>query len=429
MSQHSLLRRRGALLAIAAVGALTLAGCTASGGGDETPSEAADSFSFSFGKTANDEFYEQMAAKYMEETGVDIEVIPIPSDGYIQALSTQLQAGNATDLFVATPGAGQANGVVRLAEAGLVEPLGDASAAIIPEGTEYLYGEDDKIYGQPTSLSANGLVWSSTAAADAGVSEFPSDFDTLLETCTDTNGAGIPFTVLAGAVPPNLGLLGQALAITRVYAVDPDWNEQRSAGDVTFADSGWKQVLEDFIAMKDASCFQDGAAGAGFDAITGGIVQGKALSAAIPGSAAAVLTGASQGKYELNVQAVPPAEGGDPWIIASPLQAWASNAKSDPSVKLAVQKFLDWAAEPENLVEFANLSGGIPVAGADPSEFSPQFAAVADLIADGSFSPEPNLSWPNPSVYDALCVGMQGLLTGQTDVDGVLASMDAAWDQ
>ena len=41
----------------------------------------------------------------------------------------------------------------------------------------------------------------------------------------------------------------------------------------------------------------------------------------------------------------------------------------------------------------------------------------------------PNATWPNPAVYDALGVGVQGLLTGQTTVDSVLEEMDAAWDQ
>ena len=67
--------------------------------------------------------------------------------------------------------------------------------------------------------------------------------------------------------------------------------------------------------------------------------------------------------------------------------------------------------------------------GAEDSELLPQYAPVGDLIAAGSYSPEPNLSWPNAAVYDALSVGMQGLLTGQTTVDGILESMDAAWDE
>lgn len=430
MLYTSAVPRRAGLTACAAIGALALAACSAPGGEDESSATAADGFSFSFPvATDTEDFYEELALKYMDETGVDIELVPIPGDGYHQTLSTQLQAGNASDLFMAVPGGGQANGVVKLAESQLLEPLDEEAAGVIPEGTESLYSVDGQVYGQPASLSANGLIWNDASATDAGITGFPADFDALLDACGDARDGGVTFTALAGAVPPNLGFIGQALAATRVYAVDPDWNDQRAAGDVTFADSGWEQVLEDFVAMNNAGCFQDGAIGGNFDAITRGMVEGTALSAAIPGSAATALSGASKGEQTFDVRAVPPTSGEAPWIIASPLYAWASNASSDSGVKLAVQDFLDWAAQPENLVEFADLSGAIPVAGADAADISPQFAPVAELIASGSFSPEPNLAWPNASVYDALGTGMQGLLTGQNSVDDVLASMDAAWEQ
>ena len=433
MTQHNSIRgRRWALLAIPVIGAVTLAGCSGSGGGggDASTSAAAQSFTFSFPQ-ANDaeDFYQTIAQQYMDETGVEIELLPVPGDQAASMMNTQLQAGNASDLLIVTPGAGQTNGVVRLAEAGLLAPLGEASAAVIPPTTEGLYTFDGEVYGQPTSLSANGLIWNPDVAASAGINDYPESFDDLIAACGEARSAGLDFTVLAGTVPPNLGFIAQVISATRVYAADPDWNEQRAAGDVTFADSGWKQVLEDFVEMNDGGCFQEGAAGGNFDSITGGLIGGTALSASIPGSAATALSGASQGKYTLDVRPFPPAGSEDPWLIASPLFAWASNGKSDESVQLAVQEFLDWVAQPENSVEFANLSGSIPVAGAEDAELLPQYAPVGDLVSAGSYSPEPNLSWPNASVYDALSVGMQGLLTGQTNIDGILESMDAAWDE
>lgn len=432
MTQHQ--RRSGsrwALLAITTIGAVTLAGCSGSGGDtEESPGEAANSFTFSFPQ-ANDaeDFYQTTAQQYLDETGVEIELLPLPADTYYQQINTQLQAGNAADLIIAPPGGGQASGVVRLAEAGLLAPLGPESAAVIPAGTESLYSVDGEVYGQPTSLSANGLVWNPDVAASAGIDEFPESYEDLLAACADAQSAGVDFLVLAGSVPPNLGFLAQVISATRVYAAEPDWNEQRAAGEVTFADSEWKQVLEDFVELNDSGCFQDGAAGGNFDTISGGLSGGTAISASIPGGAATTLSGASQGKYTFDVRAFPPAGSEQPWLIASPLYAWASNGKSDPSVQAAVQEFLDWAAQPVNAVEFANISGGIPIVGAEDAELLPDFAPVADLIASGSYSPEPNITWPNAGVYDALSVGMQGLLTGQSTVDGILESMDAAWDQ
>ena len=85
-----------------------------------------------------DDYYAKMAAKYTEETGVEIEMIPYPSDAYNTQVTTQLQAGNAADMMVLAPGTGQAISVVTLAEADFLEPLDDTSAAVIPEGSENL---------------------------------------------------------------------------------------------------------------------------------------------------------------------------------------------------------------------------------------------------------------------------------------------------
>ncbi len=59
---------------------------------------------------------------------------------------------------------------------------------------------------------------------------------------------------------------------------------------------------------------------------------------------------------------------------------------------------------------------------------TPVFEPVADLLTDGDYVALPNLEWPNPAVYDALATGVQGLLSGQGDIQTVLENMDRAWD-
>lgn len=57
------------------------------------------------------------------------------------------------------------------------------------------------------------------------------------------------------------------------------------------------------------------------------------------------------------------------------------------------------------------------------------YEGVSDLLKNGDYTPLPNQAWANASVYDAMATGVQGLLTGQSSIDQVLASMDTAWDQ
>ena len=130
-----------------------------------------------------DEFLGLTVIQPLAETGVEIEMIPYPSDAYNTQVTTQLQAGNAADMMVLAPGTGQAISVVTLAEADFLEPLDDTSAAVIPEGTENLYEVDGEIYGQPTALAPVGLIYNGAGGEEVGIEAYPETFDELLEAC------------------------------------------------------------------------------------------------------------------------------------------------------------------------------------------------------------------------------------------------------
>ena len=426
-------RRLGVLVAVPVISALTLAAC--GGGGEDGGNEgsdgsggAADSFSLTFNAAAGGTSpWETLAETYTEETGVEVETTSLPPDSYGLTLRTQLQGGNAPDVMVLNPGAGIPESVLPLAEAGHLEPLGDESAALIPEGSDDLFGIDGQNYAQPTDLIPVGMAYNAAAAEEAGV-EDPEDFEQLLEACQTLADDGKSFLAVAGSAPPNTGLMTMGIAATRVYAETPDWDAQRAAGDVTFADSeGWQETLQAVVDMNEAGCFQEGVAGGGFDAITQGLTQGTSLAAFVPGAAATELNNATEG-LELTIQDFPPAEGGERFLLASPNYSLAINAAADDATKQAAQDFLAWMAEPENAAQFTEIQGGVAITGPDEN-LSPVYEPVAGLLEDGDYVPLPNLNWPNPSVYDSLASGISGLLAGQGDVQSVLEAADQAWEQ
>ena len=148
---------RWSLLAVPVAGALVLAGCSGSAGNDDggsTEDPDADAASRSWSPQANDadDFYAQIARQYSEETGIEIEVIPYPSDAYNTQVTTQLQAGNAADMMILSPGTGQPISVITLAEAGFLEPLDETSAGILPAGSEAQFQIDGDTFAQPTAL-------------------------------------------------------------------------------------------------------------------------------------------------------------------------------------------------------------------------------------------------------------------------------------
>jgi raffinose/stachyose/melibiose transport system substrate-binding protein len=432
MTQHSSsARRRAAMIAAPVLGALLLAGCSASGGDadDSGDDSGAAEFSFTFATSNNLESpYETLAKAYMEANpDVTITTNPTPNDKYGETIRTQFQAGNAADVIQTTPGSGDARGIIPLAEAGFLEPLGDTAADLVPAGSETIFELDGEVYGQPMDFTIAAVVASMGTAAMNGLEEWPTTEADLYDACSALAADGKSLLALAGAAGPNAGLTAQGIAATRVYAETPDWNEQRAAGDTTFAESeGWADTLQTIVDLKDGGCFQPGAEGGGFDAITNGLSQGTSVGSFIPSGSAVEIATAAPPEADFKVQPFPPADGGDPYVIASSNYTISINAASEN--KDAAADFVEWLATPEAQEIYYEASGLLPIASYQDLDLSETiYSPVVDLLAEGSYTPLPNNIWPNPAVYEALQVGVQGLLTGQKTTDEVLQDMDAAW--
>lgn len=431
---HSKRRARTAYAVLAAGTAVALlAGC--SGGGSTqsntptTPVEPANTFTLIGPMMAADgsSALDQIAKQYEQETGVSIKVEGVAPDGYDQALRTRLQAGSAPDLMSLTPGGTFPTSILTLAKAELLAPIAEASAKqSVSPGMDYLVSVDGTYYGQPTGLTVYGVIYNDATASNAGVS-YPKTIDDMLQQCRRLGG-NPSMMALAGAVPSSASVLAQTLSATLVYAKDPKWNQKRQSGEVTFAGSAeWREVLETFKQMVDAGCFQAGAAGAGFDALFGGILKGSSLSISMPSLAVGELTRINPAA-PITVNAPPTVAKGKSFVIAGPGAAFGINAKADPSHQAAAQQFLDWMAKPENAKKYASLEGSVAVAALGDTEALPAtLQPVAPLLAAGDFVNFPSNDWSGPEVNNALGVGLQGLLTGQSNIDAILTAMDQAW--
>lgn len=429
MTQQRRLTRIAGLLVVPATAALVLAGCSGSGSG--TGDGNADSFTFTFATSNNLESpYEALAKAYMEANpDITITTNPTPNDKYGETIRTQFQAGNASDVVQTTPGSGDARGLVPLAEAGFLEPLGDTATSLVPSGSEPLFEIDGKTYGQPMDFTIGAVVASMGTAAQNGIDEWPTTMDQFYAECETLTGQGKSMLALAGAAGPNAGLTAQGIAATRVYEVEPDFNAERAAGDTTFAEStGWKDALQTIIDLKDRGCFQPGAEGGGFDAITNGLAQGTSIGSFIPSGSAVEIASAAPAEANFKVQPFPAAKGEKPFVLASSNYTISINAKSEK--KDAAAAFVEWLSTPEAQEKYYEVSGLLPISEYKNLDLSDTiYSPIVDILAEGSYTTLPNNVWPNPAVYEALQVGVQGLLTGQTQIDQVLQNMDNAWGE
>ncbi|BCW44807.1 ABC transporter substrate-binding protein [Arthrobacter sp. StoSoilB5] len=426
MAHYHRARRVATLLAVPILGSLALAGCSSNANPAGGGNEIAIAFGVTTGQTNP---YQELAAEYQRQhPDVKLTLNAIPLDSYDQTIRTQLQSGNASDIIATTPGSGQASSVITLAKAGLLQPLDDSATKTIPKGNEELLQTDGKTYGQALGLTYIGTVVNESFIKETGIS-YPSDWNSLLEACSTAKSKGKSLFVIAGQLPPSTSSTAQIIAATRVYAKNPDWNKQRADKKVTFAGTqGWQDTLEAIVKMKDAGCFQDGAAGAGPESLTQNLGAKPWLAVTAPSSVTGELSGAAPDQ-SFSVSDFPPVSSGDKHFGYANANFSLSLTKSAPHTD-AAKKFLNWAAEPEQTALFAKVQGTLPVGQTKEADLAgTPYANVSSQLAKGDYVAMPNSNWPNAAVTDALASGVQGLLTGQQTPDQVLRAMDSAWDK
>lgn len=422
------LRAAGVLLIPAA---LIVSGCSGGSGGDNGGGDGATSFTYAYSTSGDGTvkpWQEVMAEAYMKEhPDIKITLNNIPNDKYGDTLRTQLQAGNASDVLETAPGSGQTRSMIPLAEAGFLEPLGQYATDLIPSGQEKLYQIDGKTYGMANDFNVSAVVAGLGTAADNGIDDWFDNSDDLLAACDKLKGDGKSLFALAGAAGPNVGITATILAATRVYADEPDWNERRTAGEVTFADSqGWHDALDLFVKLNEDGCFQPGAQGAGFDVLSTALNGQTAVAGFLPSAVAQSLE-LQTPAANFEVVPFPPAKGGKPFIFAGSNYSLSVNAKS--KAKQAAEDFVQWVGAPEQAQAFFDASGLLPAGDRSSIDLSKTvYTDVVPLLDSGSFVTFPPNEWTNLRAYDTLQSGVQGLLTGQKTVDQVLADLDTAWD-
>ncbi|MDH2444866.1 extracellular solute-binding protein [Amnibacterium sp. CER49] len=427
------IRRAAAIAAVAAVG-VSLAACSGgasgsgSGSGGGSSAKEPQSFTFAFSEAnTKDNSLEQVATAFEKlHKGVKITIQKLPAESVGQAIATRVQGGNAPDVFAAESGIGQVNAIQPWAKAGLLLPITDpaVTTALKPAGlSQFQYG--GKTYAVSRGSGLNGIIWNADAAKSIGVNLTDSStFQDVLSGCAAAKAKGKSLFGLAGAVPPNPGILAQIIATSTVYGPDQNWNTERAAGKVKFATTaGWKQALEAIQTMYKQGCFQPGATGAGFDALTNGASSGQFFGFFAPGGAAASVNAASGGHVHLTVLPLP-SPSGTTYASVSSDQVVAASAKTK-SPKL-VQQFLSYIAGPDGQ-KVVSVGVGYPVGTKDASALPDTYKPVASILTSPNVRSFPSIEWTNGKISNDLGAGVQGILTGQKTVAQVLDQLDTDW--
>jgi len=353
---------------------------------------------------------------------VKIEYYPLVS--YQQTLLSQLQAGNAADIIFGNGGTGQLYGFLELAKANrLADIAGSPWVKRIPPTGKSLYTVGKKVYGLPLGYVLVGVVYDKAQFAALKL-KVPQTFAQLLGVCRTARANGKAAFSIAGTAFPNVGIWLQMIAASSVYSKDPDWNAKRIAGKTTFQNSDWRVALTRFKSMVDTGCFQDGAQGGSIQANWSNVATGRTLGMGGPASVIPSVLGVKP-DLKLGIFPFPGTTAAATRATVGLADGIAINAASSHIAE--AKKFLSFVAREGQSRIWPNILRGISLSDANTGKVPKEATLFAPYLKAKKTVSLPNLLWSNGNVYVQMGTQAQGLLTGQTQVEDILRSMDANW--
>jgi raffinose/stachyose/melibiose transport system substrate-binding protein len=365
--------------------------------------------------------FDELAGDFEAETGIALDVESSDVDVHQTTTRTQLTSGTAPDVIYVWPGAGNPLSVSTVHDF-LADVSDEPWASEMPEGFRSLVEVDGETKAIVLTTTFIGLVRNTSVFEQFGW-EAPETWSELLDLCQAIDAEGITPIALALQTPWQTQLATYALVPTTVYSGEPEWNQQRLAGEVSFADSGWADALENYLELQDSGCFNDDALGTEYD---GGLQQ-------IGSGESAMMIQIASGIQQMQEYGTDDAE-----FIMTPLPAtddpeatWAAAA---PAVTFAINKDSEHQEEARALLQFlrdrvGDVAATVAAVPSFPGDYEddPRFSAMVDMLQEGRTAPFPDQQWPNPEVQQVHFAEIQRLFTGETDVSSTLSAMDAAF--
>jgi raffinose/stachyose/melibiose transport system substrate-binding protein len=372
---------------------------------------------------------ELIAAYKKVAPNVTIKASFAPTDQLQTALRAQLGGGNAPDLFVNWPGNGSAMAVQQLAPSGLVADISDQGwIGAVPDGIKPLLGAGGKSYMWSPGVTPIGVIYNKKIFEEAGISELPKTWDELLAAADKIKAAGkIPFAV-GNQTPWITQLLPYAIAPSTAFTDDPNLAQDMLDGKKTFSNSGWRSVFERYVELDKRGLFNKSPNGTTFEQTQQLLGTGKAGMVVQVIAALPPFLAAAQDKADIGTFPFPAAESADALKIPVGVAAGIGASANGKHLEEA-KAFIDWLGKPENMAAFSKATFSIPLVGADSGELDPMLEPFAPFLSSDKTVPFMDQQWPNAKVQPAHFAGVQELIAGKTDIDGLLKTLHEAYQQ
>ena len=359
--------------------------------------------------------------------GVEIEQLLSP-DADRNAYAKQLQAsGQFPDLLSSiAPGDFVSAGLLEAYDTEWLE-----ENFLLPEAT-YL---DGKAYFPPTNSQILPLVFYNKTIFEENGLEVPTDWDEFYDTVVALRAAGVTPIELAGLDAWSSSMPIVALASADVLGDNPEWIQERKAGDVAFSDPEFADAMQKQLDLIEAGAYDPAALSVDFATANQNFLDGKS-GMYIMGS---WFTGSGYVTPEqaANLGAFPlPTDDGDiviPFAVGGTMSI--ASEGTDPAKAMDFAKA--WSLAPQNMKTLIETDGAFPMMKNIP--FGDYDATVNTLYEESfAFVPAENekvSSFGWAANDDTLIPGMNDLfyalsqqLFTNSDLDAQLAQLDADWD-
>ena len=352
---------------------------------------------------------------------VHVSYFVTPPD-YDNALLTALAAGGGPDLFDSLAGATFPQSLVPLIESHRLTPVTGPWIAQTEKSLLSAVTVDGDVYQWPFPIEYSGVWYNTKLLSQLGL-QVPTNFSQVLADCKASAAKGLPFYAVTTGAAYNFGIT-QSLSAEWVQSPDPNWYSKLAAHKVTFESTpGWHTAFQRFLQMQSGGCFEPHPEAAQETAVYAQVAAGKAVGSI---GTFDVLAAVKQLNPSINLVFAPlPADTASQTVFsASPEDGLSLNANSGK--KELAMEFVNFLASPTGSATWASLSNTISFPNFTANNLAPYLSTVKPLVAARLVRTQPSTLIPSVNEFAAITVGLQNLSTGQTTIQKMLASVDAA---
>ena len=325
---------------------------------------------------------EEIFASFKEATGTTVVDSPIGHEDFKAGILVRAAGGNLPDVFSYWAGA-RTQFVV---DAGILDTIDDVwaehgldavvAASVADGATMY----DGARYLVPFGYHYAGMFYNAEVMADAGVTDFPTDWDGFLALCESIKAQGVtPIALGSRARWPAQFWFDYLVLRT----AGPEYRASLLAGEASYTDDEVQRAMQLWKDLVDAGYFAPNANANDWTDASDQVARGDAAMTLM----GTWITGYWNGNGlvpgdDYDVFEFPRIDDGVPNSVVGPVDGWLIAANSENRANAAaLVAFL--ASDPAAQAKWAQVQGALsPNVNVDASIYTPVMVRVQEIVAN-----------------------------------------------